>query len=92
MKLAALSLHDGLPHLNNRTASRHIFLFSCDGMFVNKDLHPLLTKSIVVHLGDDAYIAADNTHVRGRRFIYRDELHIVTRGAVLLSAHCGAMR
>ena len=52
---AALSTNDALPYLNNRTASRHIFLFSCDSQFVNIDLHENLRTSLVVHLGDDAF-------------------------------------
>ena len=55
MMKAALAAKGLLPHLNNQTAARHVFLFSCDGQFVNTDLHPLVRKSLVVHLGDDAF-------------------------------------
>ena len=55
MMQAALATRRALPYLNNRTASRHIFLFSCDSQFVNIDLHEHLRTSLVVHLGDDAY-------------------------------------
>lgn len=52
---AAREVHKALPHLNERTADRHVFLFTCDSQFVGRDLHPLLLRSIVVHLGDDEY-------------------------------------
>lgn len=55
MMKAALDAKRLLPHLTNRTAARHLFLFTCDSQFVNIDLHPLLRQSLVVHLGDDAF-------------------------------------
>ena len=52
---AAREVHKALPHLNERTADRHVFLFTCDSQFVGRDRHPLLLRSRVVHLGDDEY-------------------------------------
>ena len=51
----ALAIKKQLPFLNATTAPRHIFLFSCDGQFVNLELHRLMLSSLVVHLGDDLY-------------------------------------
>jgi hypothetical protein len=55
MMRAALSLKRALPYLDNRTASRHVLLFTCDSQFVNIDLHKHFRESLIVHLGDDAF-------------------------------------
>lgn len=45
-----------LIHLNNDTASRHVFFDTNDSCFiVVNDLNPLVRNSIVVHLGDDEW-------------------------------------
>ena len=69
MMRAAVSIGKSLPHLNNNTAARHIFLFSCDSQFLGVDLAPYLRDSIVVHLGDDAYAgnSGDLRHAEARQ-------------------------
>ena len=51
----AIRVRHSLQYLNASTAARHIFLFTCDSQFVNLDLNPHLRRSLVVHLGDDAF-------------------------------------
>ena len=55
MMRSAIAIGKNLTHLNNQTASRHLFLFSCDSQFVGVGLNPLMSSSIVLHLGDDDY-------------------------------------
>lgn len=62
---SAIAVRHALPYLNNQTAARHVFLFTCDSQFVNIDLHPLLRHSLVVHLGDDEF--AGDPRVRGSK-------------------------
>lgn len=47
-----------LIHLNDKTASRHVFFDTNDSRFiVVNDLSPLVIHSTVVHLGDDKWIS-----------------------------------
>lgn len=44
-----------LTHLNRTTASRHVILFTVDSEFIYMKLHPSLTDTVLIHLGDDAF-------------------------------------
>ena len=54
---AAISIPKNLPHFNESTAARHVFLFSVDNDFLNLHLNPLMSRAILVHLGDDALLS-----------------------------------
>mmetsp|Transcript_18389 Transcript_18389/g.58587 ORF Transcript_18389/g.58587 Transcript_18389/m.58587 type:complete len:364 (+) Transcript_18389:181-1272(+) len=64
MVRAARSIQKKLPALNETTAASHLFLFSCDSQFVVPlAIHPLLPRSLVVHLGDDTAISHHSKRV-----------------------------
>ena len=55
MARAAREIPSRLTHLRDATAHKHLFFFSCDVEYISDYGVGAMQKSLILHLGDDAY-------------------------------------